>query len=180
MPGVIFLDFDGPIFPSKVFVLPENSGTIAKEACKELNLHPFVTYWKADPISIAMLNRLFSLQPYDLVISSSWADDWLHQKEQIVGVLDKNELQYNLHETWKTPRDKYDHRHEQIAHWLELNPKYGDNYIILDDTSSGAGLADKKEVKRCKLNPQNIFLVDIDNGISHNQYLDISLRVRNW
>jgi hypothetical protein len=180
MPGVIFLDFDGPIFPSKVFILPENSGKIATDVCAELNLHPYVNYWKADPISIAMLNRLFNLYPYDLVISSSWADDWLHEKNQIEAVLVKNELNYNLHNTWRTPRDKYNHRHEQISHWLELHQEYKDNYIILDDTSSGAGLANKKELKKFNLNPENVFLVDVDEGMTHKIYKSISSKLLNW
>ncbi|NCQ52367.1 hypothetical protein GW796_10895 [archaeon] len=180
MPGVIFLDFDGPIFPNRVFLLPENSGKLAKENCEELNLHPYVNYWKADPISIAMLNRLLTIYPYDLVISSSWADDWLHEKSQIEGLLIKNELNYNLHKTWKTPRDSYNHRHEQIAHWLSLHPEYGNKYIILDDTSSGAGLADKKLTKEVKLNDNNIFLVDVDNGISHKEYLSIVKIMQKW
>jgi hypothetical protein len=180
MPGVLFLDFDGPIFPTKVFVLPENNGQASRAVCEELNLHPYVTYWKADPISIAMLNKLYDFYPYDLVISSSWADDWLHQREQIESVLLKNELNYNMHKTWRTPRDTYDTRHEQIAHWLKLHPEYGDKYIILDDTSSGAGLADKEEIERCGLNPKNIFLVNIDDGLSHKDYTTISLRLRGW
>ncbi len=180
MPGVLFLDFDGPIFPTKVFLFPENNGKSGESTCKELNLHPYVTYWKADPISIVMLNKLYEIYPYDLVISSSWADDWLHDKQQIEGVLLKNELNYSLHKTWRTPRDSYDTRHEQISHWLKLHPEYGDNYIILDDTSSGAGLADLEEVERCKLNPENIYLVDIDNGITHQQYLDIFNQLKSW
>ena len=180
MPGVVFLDFDGPIFPTKVFVLPENNGKESAEVCAELNLHPYVTYWKADPISIAMLNKLYEMYPYDLVISSSWADEWLHGKEQIEGVLIKNELKYNLHSTWRTPRDRYDQRHEQIAHWLKLHPEYGDNYIILDDTGSGAGLADQEEIEKYNLNSKNIYLVDLDNGLTHKQYQEIMLKLRCW
>lgn len=180
MSGVIFLDFDGPIFPTKSFLFPENNGEITKKICEELNLHPYVTYWKADPLSICMLNKLFDLYPYDLVISSSWADDWLHQKNQIESLLIKNELNYSLHKDWKTPRDKYFTRHEQISHWLKLNPECGNNYIIIDDTSSGAGLADQKEIKNCGLKKENIFLVDIDEGLLYKDYLKIQKKLTQW
>lgn len=180
MPGVIFLDFDGPIFPTKVFIFPENTEPLSKETCLNLKLHPYVTYWKADPVSIAMLNKLFTFYPYDLVISSSWADDWLHEKHQIEGVLNINNLEYNLHKDWRTPRDTFDTRHEQIAHWLERNPEYRDKYIIIDDVSSGAGLADKKAMAKIGLKKENTYLVDIDEGLTYKDYKDIARKIKDW
>ena len=179
MPGVIFLDFDGPIFPSKVFIYPENNGDIATSKCKELNLHPYVTYWKADPNSIAMLNQLYEIYPYDLVISSSWADDWLHQKEHIDGVLFSNNLNYTLHTEWRTPRDRYNTRHEQIGHWLRKHPDIN-NYIVIDDTSSGDMLDDADALAESGINPKSVFLVDIDEGISYKNYKEIRDIVRCW
>src|SRR5579875_4141819 len=148
MPGAVFLDFDGPIFPTKAFLLPENNKPTNLEMCAQLKLHPYVEYWKADPIAIAMLNKLFNIYPYDLVISSSWADDWLHEKSQIEALLNQNNLEYTFHRQWRTPRDKFNDREEQIAHWLDNNPEYREKYIILDDVSSGAGLADKKAISK--------------------------------
>lgn len=179
MAGVIFLDFDGPIFPQKIFLFPENNGPEAKKICEEMELHPYVEYWKADPVAIAMLNNLFNYYPYDLVISSSWADDWLHQKNQIQNVLDKNCLEYTLHPSWRTPRD-YEHRHEQIVHWLELHPSYQNNYIIIDDIESGKGLADKKQLSKCGLEQSKIFLVDIEEGLTFKDYKKMSEIVKCW
>lgn len=180
MPGVIFLDFDGPIFPTKAFLFPENNRPLSFEVCSRLKLHPYVEYWKADPISIAMLNRLLTIYPYDLVISSSWADDWLHEKSQIEGLLNENKLEYTLHRQWRTPRDKHDSREEQIADWLDKNPEYREKYIILDDVSSGAGLADKKGVAKLGLDKKNIFLVDIHEGLSYKDYQNIAAIMRTW
>lgn len=180
MPGVIFLDFDGPIFPTKVFLMPENNEPASKETCEKLNLHTYVNYWKADPISIAMLNKLYEIYPYELVISSSWAEDWLHEKEQIEGLLNINGLEYNIHQQWRTPRDKYDTRHEQIAHWLNENPQYREKYIIIDDVSSGSGLAEKTEISRLGLKEKNIFLVNVDEGMTYRNYKEISSIIRNW
>ncbi len=180
MPGVIFLDFDGPIFPSKVFMYPENNGENSLAVCKQLNLHPYVTYWKADPNSVVMLNKLYEAYPYDLVISSSWADPWLHDRDSIVSVLDINGLTYNLHKDWKTPRDVNSFRHEQISDWLKLHPEYKDKYIIIDDYSSGDQLHNLEVLKEYKLHKENVFLVDVDEGLSYKQYREIFNKLLTW
>ncbi len=180
MPGVIFLDFDGPIFPSKVFLYPENNGEYSAEFCKKLNLHPYVNYWKADPNSIIMLNKLYEVYPYDLVISSSWADSWLHEKEQIKSVLDINSLNYNLHIDWRTPRDKNHTRHEQISDWLKTHNEYRSNYLIIDDHSSGDQLSDLDVLKEHHILEEHVFLVDIDEGISYKQYKQMFSKLLTW
>jgi hypothetical protein len=180
MAGALFLDFDGPVFPTKAFLFPENNRPLSLEVCSRLKLHPYVEYWRADPIAIAMLNRLLTIYSYDLVISSSWADDWLHEKSQIEALLNENNLEYNLHRQWRTPRDKHDSREEQIADWLDKNPEYREKYIILDDVSSGAGLADKKGVAKLGLDKNNIFLVDIHEGLSYKDYQKIAAIMRTW
>ncbi len=180
MPGVIFLDFDGPIFPSKVFLFPENSPNNSKAKCDEFGLHPYVTYWKADPFAIAMLNNLYSIYPYDLVVSSSWADDWLHQKDNIQNVLNANNLEYNLHNDWRTPREKYYTRHEQIFEWLDSHPEYEDKYIILDDLASGDSLDEPKVLEELNIIQDNVFLVNIHDGLSYNQYQKILHKVSHW
>jgi hypothetical protein len=179
MPGAIFLDFDGPIFPTKVFLFPENRDP-KREMCEKLNLHTYVTYWKADPVAIAMLNKLYEIYPYDLVISSSWADDWLHEKSHIEAVLNINNLKYDFHRMWRTPRDKFDTRHEQIAHWIDKNPEYRDNYIIIDDIASGAGLAEKRTISKVGLDKENIFLVDVDEGLTYKQFQEIACIMGEW
>lgn len=180
MPGVIFLDFDGPIFPTRAMLLPQNRGQLAKNICGELNLHPYVEYWKADEIAISMLNILYEIYPYDLVISSSWADDWLHEKSQIEALLNKNELNFTLHQDWRTPRDFYHGRHEQIGHWLKKHPEVQTNYLILDDLSSGPCLNEPDELNEHNLKAENIFLVNENDGISHQQFLMMIQKLKNW
>lgn len=180
MPGVIFLDFDGPIFPSKVFIYPENNGEHSIDFCKKLNLHPYINYWKADPNSIIMLNKLYEVYPYDLVISSSWADPWLHEKESIKALLDANTLNYTFHADWRTPREPNYTRHEQISDWLKLHKEYTDNYIIIDDHSSGDKLSDLETIREYNLSEDNIFLVDVENGISYKQYREIYSKILTW
>ncbi len=180
MPGVIFLDFDGPIFPSKIFIYPENNGVECSEICKKLNLHPYVNYWKADPNSIVMLNKLYEVYPYDLVISSSWADPWLHEKESIEAVLDINGLNYSLHQEWKTPRENIHYRHEQISSWLKKHSEYQDRYIIIDDHSSGDELSNLNTLSEHNIKQDNVFLVDIDDGLSYKQYKAIFSKLLTW
>ena len=94
---IVFLDFDGPLFPEKVLLLAENNED--NFMLKELNLHPMVTYWKMEPCIIAMLNQLYEIRPYFIVVSSSWGT--LHSKEQIEILFASNGLTVPLHENWK-------------------------------------------------------------------------------
>lgn len=176
--GVVFLDFDGPIFPNKSLWLPENE-LHGERIAREMNLHPYVNYWKADPYAVLALNKLYNYQPFDLVISSSWADDWLHQKSHIEKVLNANNFNYSLHPDWRTPRVNCD-RHEQISDWLKLHPEVNNKYLILDDLSSGAGLADSNILKKYNLLKSNIILVNIDDGISFNDYKKMVSILSNW
>lgn len=180
MPGVIFLDFDGPIFPSRIMLMPQNRGKDAKEGCAALNLHPYVDYWYADPVAINMLNILHDIYPYDLVISSSWADEWLHERKEIDGLLNKNGLNYTMHEDWRTPRDFYHGRHEQIGQWLKKHPEYNNNYLILDDILSGPCLNEKDELAEHNIKMENIILVDETEGISYKQFLQMTKVVQYW
>ena len=173
---ILFLDFDGPIFPEKIHTYPENQGLYSADKCSMLGLHPYVTYWKADPDAIDMLNVLYDVHKYKLVISSSWADDWLHQREHIENVLQANGLVYDLHEMWRTPRDQHT-RSEQIAHWLSMNPDVGDRYVILDDVVSGRELSDDTSVAAVGLNPNNVILVDVESGMTRRDYDRINQRM---
>ena len=139
---IIFLDFDGPLFPEKVFVFEENNGV--SPVCKELDLHPYANYWKADPFMVSFLNNLYNLEYYEFVISSSWADDYLgHKRENLEDLLYKNGLKATIHEDWRTPRDIHE-RENQIASWINKNKSQMNRYIILDDVYSGDGLSDEK------------------------------------
>lgn len=178
MQNIIFLDFDGPIYPNKIFLFKENRAPLNKKILKDLQVHPFFDYWKACPYAVEMLNRIYEINDCDLVISSSWADDRMHSKDTILKILDINGINVPLHKDWRTHRHASKLRQEQIAAWLKANPT--ENYIILDDVSSGEGLADPDALLSLGINPQNVFLVDEKEGLSYADYLKIIERTKTW
>lgn len=177
-PHIVFLDFDGPIFPGRALLMPENNGG-ASEILRELHLHPFVSYWKADPMAIAMLHELYKVRSFHLVISSSWADDRLHTKEQIERLLNINDVKIPLHKDWRTPRiPGVSERASEISQWLAAN-KYSD-YMVLDDLDSGPELINDPYIRKLGLNKFKIILVDFEEGITMKDYYRMQATVRNW
>ena len=170
MSGVVFLDFDGPIFPEKIHLYPQNQGDVADDACRKMDLHPMVKYWYADPFAIAVLNELRKVQPYKLVISSSWADDRLHQRHHIDDLLKVNGLEYDMHEDWRTPRNPELLRHQQIELWLNAHPEITRNYLILDDTKSAPDLFFAKTYENTKIMRERVFLAHEKDGFNHDQF----------
>jgi HAD domain in Swiss Army Knife RNA repair proteins len=170
MSGVIFLDFDGPIFPEKIHLFPQNQGKVANDACRKMDLHPHVMYWYADPFAIAVLNELRKVQPYKLVISSSWADDRLHQRHHIEEVLKVNGLEYDMHEDWRTPRNPELVRHQQIEQWLAGHPEITTNYLIFDDTKSAPDLFFAKTYESTPILRERVFLAHEKDGFNYEQF----------
>lgn len=179
MVPIVFLDFDGPIFPEKIFWYPQNRGQVAKDKCAELKLHPKVTYWYADPFAIAILNELKEKFNCQLVISSTWADAQLHGKEQIENLLKANGLKFTLHEDWRTTRF-HEERCKQLEEWLSRHPEVGDNYIIFDDTKSAPELFFEKTYKKSTLKQRNVYLAHEQDGLSFDQFNDMVFLMGYW
>lgn len=175
---IIFLDFDGPIYPKKALFLKENNGQESIEMCQKLDLHPSVKYWKMDPCAVSMLNKLFENDNVQVVVSSSWANPILHNKEQIVNLFKANGLNAILHNNWNTAK-KGSHRTEDIYLWLEDNKEEVQDYIIFDDNISAPEMENHQIVKKFKIEPYNIFLVPFNDGISYQDFITIQERVSN-
>lgn len=181
MSGVVFLDFDGPIFPEKIHLYPQNQGAVANDTCRKMDLHPYVMYWYADPFAIAVLNELRKVQPYKLVISSSWADDRLHQRHHIDDLLKVNNLEYDMHEDWRTPRNPKLLRHQQIELWLNAHLEITRNYLILDDTKSAPDLFFAKTYETTKIFRQRVFLAHEKDGFNYAQFDEMKFIMKeNW
>lgn len=180
LPHIIFLDFDGPLFPGRALLMPENNGA-ASEILKELYLHPVISYWKADPMAVAMLQALYKIRTFHLVISSSWADESIHNKEQIERLLKINDITIPLHKDWRTPREHgVTEKSNEIAQWLSNNINRYSDYLILDDYDSGDGLLDNKHLKKIKIKTENVMLVDFEEGITMKDYYKMQEILRNW
>lgn len=175
-PNILFLDLDGPLFSRRALMLSENN-EFSKIHLEELQLDPRVTYWYADPVAIMMLIELYRLRSFKIVISSSWADPDLHDKEQIERLLKKNLLGIPLHKEWRTPRDNPSTIH-QIKEWLENNQH--NDYVILDDIKSGQEMKNIKLLNDLGIDKDKIVLVDDENGISIRNYYQLQAIVLNW
>lgn len=168
MKNIIFLDLDGPVFPSKIFMFEENRIPLNSATCRKLGIHPFYDYWKADPYAVSALNKFIDIFGAEIVLSSSWADPQLNPKEVLMNLFEANGIACNFHPRWRTPRDKFKQRELQIHQWLEEEP--GEvNYVILDDIESGEGLVDPDP----HLGLKNIFLIDPVEGMTYKEYLEI-------
>ncbi len=167
MKNILFLDFDGPMFPNRALFLEENIYPQGKEVCESMGIHPFFEYWKMDPVAVNMIHRLYNLTPFDLVISSSWAG--FNDKDIIEKLLNKNNFDIPIHEDWRSFLPEKN-RLEEITEWLNRNEV--DNYLIIDDHGSGYSLVN------CDL--ENIILVNEDNGIDLETYLKMTKIIATW
>lgn len=175
--NILFLDFDGPLFPTRVFALDENLPSKSQSICKKLEIHDFINYWKMDHIAVNMLNNIYDITNYQIVVSSSWAE--LNTLEAIQNLFEENQIKAPIHKNWMTPRDKiYLNRAAQIAAWLSTNNCK--NYLILDDVASGTGLFDQDDILEAGINQQSIFLVNEDNGIDWYTYQNIIQFIKKW
>lgn len=175
MNPVLFLDFDGPLFPERQI---EHSPTMAHYP-GDLKFHPFVTYWEMDRISVRQLNQLYNLYHFDTVVSSSWKS--FCDRERIEELFAVNELKLHLHEDWCTTnhgRLSANRAHE-ISWWLEDHLVEGRRlaHIILDDPWSGSSLMDSAWQY---LNLQEPFIIDPNVGIDPECHKNMRKVVQSW
>ncbi len=181
---VLFLDFDGPLFPNRIIKFdPDNRlpypGTV------EMPPNEIVTYWKMEPLAVHMLNFLHEIHPFETVISSSWKR-WVN-KEQILDIFHVNGLKLDLHEgEYSTPdinrNTSYwsgysaNTRAKEIETWL-INHGEVDDYLILDDPDSGSSLTD---YDNHTLEKDRIVMVEPDTGIGTHHYNRLCDIVAHW
>lgn len=172
-PHIIFLDFDGPLFPEKILLIPENNSD--NDILKDLGLNSLINYWKADPCIIAMLNNLYELRSYFIVVTSVWAD--YHNKEQIESLLAINGLNITLHEDWKLETSSKS-KGEKIKNWL-LSHKIAD-YMIIDDDESGDDFLNNNYLSEHNLNKNKIVTVSMEDGVSMSNFYKMKSILANW
>lgn len=175
-PHIIFLDFDGPLFSERALLLPENNGH-SSEILRELNLNPLVSYFKMDSSAIAMLEYLYSIRTYQIVITSSWVENNKHSKEQIQRLLNINDISIKLHDNWKINKEGKE-KVVAIKNWLDENKQ--SDYLILDDFESCEGLNNERVLIKNNIQRKKIVLVDEKNGILMSDFYKLQSIVANW
>jgi len=187
---ILFADFDGPLWSDRVIRYhPDNTNAthpkreIIAEAMRQngdtMAAH-CLTYWKMDEVAVGMLNWLMEYDHFYTVVSSTWRE--LCTRDTIECIFRMNDLRLELHDDWATDAhtSKYvggwygtssssDNRLKQIARWVDKNKEIVDDYLILDDPSSGGSLIDENAVRWAKLDPSRVVIVDpfIGMEISH-------------
>lgn len=136
MNPVIFLDFDGPLFPDRGI---RHSPSMSEYPGK-LKLDPFISYWEMDRTSVRQLNALYNLYQFDTVVSSTWKT-FVNVRE-VVELFVVNGLNLHLHEEWCTPSSFSGRRSQEISEWLDTYTVSSicPDHIILDDPWSGSSL----------------------------------------
>lgn len=171
---VLFLDFDGPLFPERVIPhsrpMSEYPGT---------NPHAWMTYWEMDITSVRQLNSLHEIYQFDTVISSSWIN--LLDRNQIQELFDANNLSLVMHEDWCIEHNGRlsASRLHMVAWWLEehMNGDRTPSHIILDDPWSGSSFLD--DTWRM-FGLQEPFIIDPNVGIDPECYKHMMGVVRSW
>lgn len=144
MNPVLFLDFDGPLFPENL--IPVSRPITEYPGTKKL--HGFITYWEMSATSVKQLNALYEIFPFETVVSSSWKH--YVEKCQVEELFEANGLVLPIHEEWRTPDKFSSYRINEICWWLDNHTKkVGDDricpaHIILDDPWSGSYLDEYK------------------------------------
>jgi hypothetical protein len=174
---VLFLDFDGPLFPDRVI---RHGPTMALYPGRQI-FHPFIDYWEMDETSVRQINSLYDIYQFDTVVSSSWKH--YCEKEHVLELFEINGLKIHLHDDWRTPNKMSSYRVHDICWWLDdYTVKQGDKYIapahiILDDPLSGNSL--EGDGWRC-FALQEPFIVDPDVGIDSACYKNMVRTVECW
>ena len=163
--NVLFLDFDGPLYPDRYIRVHSKQRKIPASV-KEIES---ITYWMMDPMSVHMLNQLYDIHKFKTVVSSTWRK--FGTKEHMENLFAENDLQLKLHDQWATPILHYGCRHAEINLWLE---EYGcDDYLILDDNDSGPQLD-------IIMDSNKVVLVDCEFGISTRHFIKMLDIVAKW
>ncbi len=193
MSNVLFLDFDGPLFPSRTIQWhPDNRArTYPGTVLKGLSNPHSPRYWKMDEISVDMLNELYKVYAFDTVVSSSWRR--VCSLEFIEELFQVNGLNLTLHEDWDTPTRTFRNcrRSEEINEWMEAHPDVED-CMVIDDRSSGESLFGLQQARsnariygdRKFVEPYprigKIMMVDEEFGISRYDFLNMQDYIKEF
>jgi hypothetical protein len=172
--NVLFLDFDGPLFPDRIILHhPDN---FKKYPGNINNRH--LDYWKMDEVAVSMLNKLYNFQPFYAVISSTWRT--LFSVDEIRDLFQVNGLNLPLldNDYWRTTEFKDSYvctRLIEIENWVtRYQPN---NYLILDDNTSGHSL---QFLDNSFIDVKNTILVNYDLGISTYDFKQMWNILKSW
>lgn len=184
--NVLFLDFDGPLFPQRVLRFhPDNHKPYPGKLSPN---RKDIRYWRMDEVAVAMLNRLYNKHQFETVISSTWR--LFCDKEYIEELFEVNGLELKLAEDWATNNYTFRscRRLEEVNDYVMSHSV--DDCIILDDKMSGSSLHHFNQSSEhyeelgknpfSKLNAKNVIIVDYSVGIEEAHYWRMLDIVKRW
>lgn len=141
---VIILDIDGPMIPTRAHSLPTQTKLFSV----------------FDPCAVSLLNNLIIATGAQIVISSTWASQGLHN---CIDLLHKNNvIPQSIHNDWRTPRKLSSTRTQEIGWWLQEHHEVT-HYVAFDDEQLDA-----------KALP-GFVQCDMDEGLSYKNYIEAKI-----
>jgi hypothetical protein len=163
---ILFLDFDGPLFSDRVIKF-HSQNSYTNDTLRKFNNRCIdngdtfgaktTSYWKMDEVAVGMLNTLMDISNFRVVVSSTWRQ--LFSRESIEYLFLLNDLRVVLHDDWCTRlreninmyESQYS-RHNRRTEIEEYISRHSiEEYVILDDPSSGMDLTEHKQQDRVVL-----------------------------
>lgn len=159
-PIILFLDFDGPLFPERSNFLPGNH---SGEPCIHPELPRKMHYWNMDPIAVHFLNQIHKEHKFLTVVSSTWRE--LCSREEIELLFRVNDLRLQFADDWAT--QEIGTRLDDIAEYIKRNNVKA--YFIIDDPWSGPDLMDASMSEHCDVVSEDaVFLCNPEEGIDYH------------
>ncbi len=170
MKRALILDFDGPLFSERtVKYHPKNqdaglvrSWVIRNFGTEEIG-HKIINYCFMDETAVGMLNKLYLDNPYEIVVSSTWAE--VCTKNQIESLFVLNGIAAPMHKDWDCPKNgRFSAtRLHRIKWWLEAHQNY--DYAIIDDPWSFSEIMNENLLIRHGYDVDRVVCVDPNIGI---------------
>jgi len=145
---ILFLDFDGPVIPQRVYTYNIQH---YDRAC---------VHW--DPSAAAIVKDVLLCTGAKLVISSAWRRQGY---DRIVKILEYNGIsEAFLHKDWRTETDPDDTRANRILRWVEQHPAVTE-WVAVDDEP----LSEETKHGNSKIGPHFVH-VTLEDGILHKHH----------
>lgn len=174
--SVVFLDFDGPMFPTKMCLFKENREPISDEMIAKIGLNQeLYQIWKMDDFAILALHKLYEFNPFEIVVSSNWGNG--NTREVIQNLFNANNIEIPLAQDYRLAQVNMS-RLERVKEYIVRNNIQ--NYLMIDDYDSCPEMENLDNIEKLGLDSKSIFAVNFNNGISLENYIDMRTQIIEW